>query len=82
MSLTRSLRFKRRKDSHSSCYLDKNKVKTILEQLAFYKKAHKTDRACQFWQEGVYPELIQNEETMRQKIEYIRTWITAPYGRG
>jgi len=26
-------------------YLDKNKVKTILEQLAFYKKAHKTDRA-------------------------------------
>ena len=24
-------------------YLDKNKVKTILEQLTFYKKAHKTD---------------------------------------
>ena len=24
-------------------YLDKNKAKTILEQLAFYKKAHKTD---------------------------------------
>ena len=52
-------------------YLDKNKVKTILEQLAFYKKTHKTDRAYQFWQEGVHPELITNEEMMRQKIEYI-----------
>ncbi|MEA1935836.1 MAG: transposase [Thermodesulfobacteriota bacterium] len=52
-------------------YLDKNSVTTILEQLAFYKKAHKTDRAYQFWQEGVHPELIQNEEMMRQKIEYI-----------
>jgi len=52
-------------------YLDKNSVTTILEQLAFYKKAHKTDRAYQFWQEGVHPELITNEEMMRQKIEYI-----------
>ncbi|MGZ5075057.1 MAG: REP-associated tyrosine transposase [Methylobacter sp.] len=52
-------------------YLDENNVKTILEQLAFYKKAHKTDRAYQFWQEGVHPELIQNEAMMRQKVEYI-----------
>ena len=43
----------------------------ILEQLAFYKKAHKTDRAYQFWQEDVHPQFIQNEEMMRQKIEYI-----------
>jgi len=42
-----------------------------LEQLAFYKKTHKTDRAYQFWQEGVHPEWIQNEEMMRQKIAYI-----------
>jgi len=52
-------------------YLDKNRVKTILEQLAFYKKAHKTDQAYQFWQEGVHPEWIQNEEMMKQKIAYI-----------
>ncbi len=52
-------------------YLAENKVKTILEQLAFYKKAHKDDRAYQFWQEGVHPEWIQNEAMMRQKIEYI-----------
>jgi REP element-mobilizing transposase RayT len=52
-------------------YLNANYVKQILEQLAFYKKAHKNDRAYQFWQEGVHPELIQNDVVMRQKIEYI-----------
>ncbi|WP_028862796.1 REP-associated tyrosine transposase [Psychromonas aquimarina] len=52
-------------------YLTRHNVKTILEQLAFYKKAHKDDRAYQFWQEGIHPELIQNETMMRQKIEYI-----------
>ena len=43
----------------------------ILEQLSFYKKARKTDRAYQFWQEGIHPEWIQNKEMMRQKIEYV-----------
>jgi len=52
-------------------YLVKHKVNTILEQLAFYKKAHKDDRAYQFWQEGVHPELIQSDLMMQQKIEYI-----------
>ena len=52
-------------------YLQEHNVKTILDQLAFYKKAHKTDRPLQFWQEGTHPELIQNEAIMQQKIEYI-----------
>jgi REP element-mobilizing transposase RayT len=52
-------------------YLSEKGVQQILEQLAFYKKAHKNDRAYQFWQEGVHPELIQGDEMMRQKIEYI-----------
>lgn len=52
-------------------YLSEHKVKQILEQFSFYKKAHKGDRAYQFWQEGYHPELIQNDEMMRQKIEYI-----------
>ncbi len=52
-------------------YLTNNNVKQILEQLAFYKKAHKNDRAYPFWQEGVHPELIQNDKMMRQKIDYI-----------
>ena len=52
-------------------YLDENNVTQILEQLAFYKKVHKDDRAYQFWQEGVQPKWIQNGEMMRQKVDYI-----------
>jgi REP element-mobilizing transposase RayT len=52
-------------------YLAKNNVKQILEQLAFYKKAHKNDRAYQFWQERGHPELIQGDEMMRQKVDYV-----------
>lgn len=52
-------------------FLQENHVKQILDQLAFYKKAHKGDRTYQFWQEGVHPEWIQNEDMMRQKIDYI-----------
>ena len=52
-------------------YLHKQRITAILEQLEFYKKAHKNDRAYQFWQEGLHPEWIQNDAMMRQKIEYI-----------
>ncbi len=52
-------------------YLNDHRVRQILDQLAFYKKAHKHDRNYQFWQEGVHPELIQGERMMRQKIDYI-----------
>jgi len=52
-------------------YLAVRNVKQILDQLAFYKKAHKGDRAYQFWQEGVHPELIQSDAMMWQKIDYI-----------
>ncbi len=52
-------------------YLSENNVRQILEQLAFYKKAHKNDCAYQFWQEGVHPELMQGEAMMKQKIDYI-----------
>lgn len=52
-------------------YLKQRNVKQVLDQLAFYKKAHKQDRPLQFWQEGMHPELIQGEEMMRQKVNYI-----------
>ena len=64
-------RFKSYTSKQLLAYLSDNNVRQILEQLAFYKKAHKNDRAYQFWQEGVHPEWIQNDEMMRQKIEYI-----------
>ncbi len=52
-------------------YFSSNNITQVLQQLAFYKKAHKDDRAYQFWQEGIHPEWIQNEEMMRQKVAYI-----------
>ena len=53
-----------------SCFSERN-VRRILDQLAFYKKAHKADRIYQFWQEGCHPEWIQDDGMMRQKVEYI-----------
>ncbi|NOZ37289.1 MAG: transposase [Gammaproteobacteria bacterium] len=52
-------------------YMDKNNISQILDQLAFYKKAHKDDRAYQFWQEGLHSEWIQSDAMMKQKIDYI-----------
>jgi len=48
-----------------------NHVERILTRLRFAKKAHKTDREYQFWQEGTHAELIMGEDMMRQKLEYI-----------
>ncbi len=52
-------------------YLDKHKVSHILDQLVFYKKAHKKDRAYQFWQEGYHPTLIENHKMLQQRVKYI-----------
>ena len=52
-------------------YLQIKNVKTILEQLAFYKKAHKTQTTYQLWQEGFQPKLITNEKMMIETINYI-----------
>ena len=64
-------RFKSYTSKQVLAFLAENRVSTVLDQLAFYKKAHKGDRSYQFSQEGVHPELIQGDGMMRQKIEYI-----------
>lgn len=51
--------------------LQKHNIKTILDQLAFYKKAHKQETTYQIWQEGMQPKLIQTEAMMMEKINYI-----------
>jgi putative transposase len=43
----------------------------ILEQLTIHKLEHKKDREFQFWQEGVHPQQIQDENMLQQKIDYI-----------
>ncbi len=51
--------------------LQQRNIKTILDQLDFYKKAHKKTAEFQIWQEGIKPKLIQKDIVMRQKIDYI-----------
>jgi len=52
-------------------WLVKKNNHVVLTELNLHKIRHKKDREYQFWQEGAHPQLIQNEEMMRQKIEYI-----------
>jgi REP element-mobilizing transposase RayT len=51
--------------------LKKENVKSILEQLAFYKKAHHKEKNFQVWEEGYQPKLMQSDEMMISKIKYI-----------
>jgi len=51
--------------------LKKENVKTILEQLEFYKKAHHKATDYQVWEEGYQPKLIISDDMMRIKIKYI-----------
>jgi len=51
--------------------LQENNVTTILDQLAFYKKAHKTQTTYQLWQEGIAPKLIKDDTMMIERINYI-----------
>ena len=51
--------------------LKERNIITILEQLSFYKKTHKKISTYQVWQEGIESKLIENENMMIQKIEYI-----------
>jgi hypothetical protein len=43
----------------------------LLQELKYFKLRHKADQSYQLWQEGSHPQLIETEETMWQKIEYI-----------
>ena len=51
--------------------LKQENAKTILEQLQFYKKAHHKTTTYQLWEEGYQPKLIQTDDIMISKINYI-----------
>jgi uncharacterized protein YpiB (UPF0302 family) len=42
-------------------FLQQKNIKTILEQLAFYKKSHKNQTHYQLWQEGCHPNTFHNQ---------------------
>jgi putative transposase len=52
-------------------YLKECRAERLLKQMAFFRKAHKQDRDYQCWEEGSHPQLIQNEQILRQKLDYI-----------
>lgn len=52
-------------------YLKECRAERVLKQMAFFRKAHKLDREYQCWEEGSHPQLIQNTEMLRQKLDYI-----------
>src|ERR1700722_17265160 len=51
--------------------LEEMRVTVLLDQLAWRKARHKVESKHQLWQEGHHPQLIQGEEMMLQKLEYI-----------
>lgn len=44
---------------------------TLLQELKYHKLRHKTDQEHQLWQEGSHPKMIESDEVLWQKIEYI-----------
>jgi len=56
----------------------------MLNQFEHYKQRHRTASTHQVWQEGSHPQLIQGDEMLLQKIEYIhnnpvrRGWVDLP----
>jgi putative transposase len=55
----------------------------LLNQLRYYRGGHKTTQ-YQVWQEGSHPQVIMDDATMRQKLEYLHNnpvkcgWVAAP----
>ena len=43
----------------------------LLKQMAFFRKAHKRDRDYQCWDEDSHPQFNENEQGLRQKLDYI-----------
>ena len=51
--------------------LKKENATILLDQLAFYKKAHHKEKSYQVWEKGYQPKLIQGEAMMKIEIDYI-----------
>ena len=49
----------------------KENKRWLLNQLEYYKKRHKKGSTHQVWQEGVHPQKILSETTLREKLNYI-----------
>jgi putative transposase len=52
-------------------YLEQVGARMLLQELEYYKLRHKINARYQFWVEGSNPKLIQGDEMMLQKLEYM-----------
>ena len=52
-------------------HLEAKNVTARLKWFRFLKARHKHDREYQVWQEGSHPQQIEDDDMMRQKLEYI-----------
>jgi len=43
----------------------------LLNQMEFFRAAHKRESSHQVWQEGVHPQSIASDQMMLQKLEYL-----------
>ena len=56
----------------------------LVNQLAYFRAAHKRESAHQVWQEGFHPQAITTDAMMLQKLEYMdnnpvrRGWVASP----
>jgi REP element-mobilizing transposase RayT len=56
----------------------------LLNQFAYYKKAFRERSKYQVWQEGSHPQLIPDDDVLRQKIDYVHAnpvragWVDVP----
>lgn len=46
-------------------------MRTLLDGLEYHKARHKVDRPYQLWQEGSHPQVIETEDMLGQKLDYI-----------
>jgi REP element-mobilizing transposase RayT len=51
--------------------LEARNAQHLLRHLNFYKLNHKKDQEFQLWQEGSHPQIIESDEVMWQKLEYM-----------
>lgn len=63
--------FKRHTAKEILVQLNEDKKEWLLNQLHFYKKAHKIQSDNQIWQESFHPQIIYSDHVFKQKIEYI-----------
>jgi putative transposase len=51
--------------------LEQQRSAKLLKLLALFKRAHKTETTYQVWEEGNHPQIVESDEFMRQKLDYI-----------